>query len=92
MTHSESDVRDYIIDFARQVSRKISGGSDDVAISGATNLVGSGLLDSMAFMNFLVKLEDHFGVEIDLDDNEPSTFTSIDGLSRAVARSSHRDT
>jgi acyl carrier protein len=45
----------------------------------------------MGFMNLLVKVEDRFEVEVDLDDREPSEFTTVDGLARAVAQSADSD-
>lgn len=93
MAPSEAEIRNYIIQAARRSSRQLLGdGEDDqLAVTASTNLVGSGLFDSMGFMNFLVKVEDHFGVEVDLDNQEPSEFTSVEGLTRAVVQSLSRD-
>jgi acyl carrier protein len=90
MTPSEADVKEYVIQCARESARHDDGGlaeeSED-ASDGNTSLVGSGLLDSMGFMNLLVKVEDRFDVEVDLDNSEPSVFTTVDGLTEAVLRS-----
>jgi acyl carrier protein len=72
---------------AREASRELVGDDAEVPITGETNLVASGLLDSMGFMNFLVKVESHFDVEVDLEDTDPSEFATIAGLSRAILRS-----
>jgi acyl carrier protein len=92
MPLSESEIREAIIEIARASSREQLGADADQAeITGSTNLVGSGLFDSMGFMNLLVKVEDRFEVEVDLDDREPSEFTTVDGLARAVAQSADSD-
>jgi acyl carrier protein len=89
LTWSEPEIRDYILDSAY---RAAGGNLDDVgeAVTGSTSLVGSGLVDSMGFMNLLVTVEEHFGVEVDLDNSDPEEFTTVDGLTQAVLRSLQR--
>jgi acyl carrier protein len=51
-----------------------------------TDLVGSGLLDSLALVELLAQLEETFGVSISTDDLEPENFRSIDSIAGFVAR------
>jgi acyl carrier protein len=51
-----------------------------------TDLVGSGLLDSLALVELLAQLEETFGVSISTDDLELDNFRSIDSIAGFVAR------
>jgi acyl carrier protein len=48
------------------------------------DLIASGALDSMGFIELLVYIESITGRKIDLGDLDPSVFTSIQGLVRNV--------
>ena len=49
------------------------------------NLVHSGLLDSMGFVEFALRIEEEFGIEIDFADQDPGQFTTLAGLARCAA-------
>ena len=51
-----------------------------------TDLVGSGLLDSLSLVELLAQLEETFGVSISTDDLELENFRSIDRIAGFVAR------
>jgi acyl carrier protein len=51
-----------------------------------TDLVGTGLLDSLALVELLAQLEETFGVSISTDDLELENFRSIDRIAGFVAR------
>jgi acyl carrier protein len=52
-----------------------------------TDLMATGILDSMGFIELLVHVESLTGSKIDLSDLDPKEFTSIKGLARsAVSR------
>ena len=51
-----------------------------------TDLIGSGLLDSLALVDLLVQLEHEFGVQISLDELEVDNFRSIASIAAFVAR------
>ena len=51
-----------------------------------TDLVGTGLLDSLALVELLAQLEETFGVSISTDDLELENFRSIDSIAGFVAR------
>ncbi len=44
------------------------------------SITGSGLFDSMDFMNLIVEVEEKFGVEVDFSEYEPEVFTTIGGF------------
>jgi acyl carrier protein len=64
--------------FAKKLSLEVS--------SVDTDLVGTGLLDSLALVELLAQLEETFGVSISSDDLEIENFRSIDSIAGFVAR------
>jgi acyl carrier protein len=53
-------------------------------VSDETDLIASGALDSMGFIELLIYVESIIGRNIDLSDFDPSVFTSIQGLARSI--------
>jgi len=52
--------------------------------SADTDLFQDGLLDSLTFVELLVKLEEELGASISLDDLEPDNFRSVDHIASFV--------
>jgi acyl carrier protein len=55
-------------------------------LNGDTDLVQTGVVDSIAFIDLIVALERKTGVEMDLFDTDPSEFVTLDGLASQVLR------
>jgi acyl carrier protein len=51
-----------------------------------TDLVGTGLLDSLALVELLAQLEETFGVSVSIDDLELENFRSIAGIAGFLAQ------
>lgn len=49
------------------------------------NLIEHGVLDSLDFISMLMELETKFGLDLDFEDVDPTTFTSISGLCLLIA-------
>lgn len=75
---SERALVDLVIGWVKE--NKLHGSSHGVEISADTNLLESGLLDSFAFVDLLLFLENRIGEKIDLLDVEPEQFTVVKGL------------
>jgi len=63
-----------------------TNGNGDVELTRYTNLMESGLLDSIGFVELIVFMEGQTGCNIDLTDVDPSEFTTVEGLSRIALR------
>lgn len=48
------------------------------------SLLLQGILDSISFLELIVKLESLFDIEIDFGDLDPSEFTTLNNLSKLV--------
>jgi acyl carrier protein len=64
--------------FAKKLSLEVS--------SVDTDLVGTGLLDSLALVELLAQLEETFGLSISTDDLELENFRSIASIAGFVVR------
>ena len=57
-----------------------------------TDLLDSGVLDSLKFVELLVHLEQEFGTQVQLNEFEWDNFRSIDRIAQFVIRRSVRET
>ncbi len=55
-------------------------GIDLTNIDENTSLIESGIIDSMMFVNILLEIEEKYNVEIDFENIEMSSITTIKGL------------
>ena len=77
---SEGQLVDVVIDWVRDQQR--SGAVPDGDITAETDLVASGLLDSLALIDLIASLENQIGCKIDLTDVDPREFCVVRGLCR----------
>lgn len=52
---------------------------------GDLDLRGSGMIDSLGFVEVIVSLEDELGIEIDLEEIDPEQITVLDPLAAHIA-------
>jgi acyl carrier protein len=79
-TASEQELVDLVVGWVKE--NMLTNSSRDVEISGNTNLLESGLLDSFAFVELLLFIENCCGTKINLVDSNPEEFTVIKRLCR----------
>jgi acyl carrier protein len=77
---SETELSDRIKEWVMKNGQR----QDNVQMNGETDLIASGALDSMGFIDLLMHVETITGRKIDLSDLDPSVFTSIQGLAHSV--------
>lgn len=87
ITISEETLIADVIDWIRE--HRQPGSSDDVEISADTDLVGSGLLDSLAIIDLILFLEQQHGCKVDLIDADPNEFAIVRGLCRIALSQNH---
>jgi acyl carrier protein len=80
----EIELDDLIIKWVRRNAQ--TNGNGQVELTKQTNLMESGLLDSIGFVELIVFMEKHTGCSIDLTDVDPSEFTTVEGLSGIALR------
>ena len=80
---SKSEVREYIMDRLKEKLKLFDISKEELKDS--FDLVKSGLLDSMAFVDLVAELEKKYGVEIDFEEASGSdNFTSLGGLAEII--------
>lgn len=52
-----------------------------------TDVIAGGLLDSLAFVQLLVSLEEEFGLEVNLAEMDLEDFSTVSSIARLVAAS-----
>lgn len=71
-------------DYLRKVAAAIASVEDDPSIAAnigyATDIINEVGLDSLKMTDFILGLEDDFGISIDFDKVEYETFTRVDRL------------
>ncbi len=80
----EIKLADLIIRWVRKNAQ--TNGNGQVELTGHTNLLETGLLDSIGFVELIVFMEGQTGCNIDLTDVDPSEFTTAEGLSQIALR------
>ncbi len=73
------------VDLQPRISQFLLEELDLMVPSSDTDLVETGLLDSLSLVSLLVHLEEEFGLEISLDDLDISNFSSIRNIAHFVA-------
>lgn len=86
MDEREQQVRHFVINYIR---RKWPDGGD-LELEDDTNLVATGLVDSLGFIELLSEAEEQFGVEVDLEKYDPSEFTTLQTFVRSVLEAGGR--
>lgn len=77
----EKDIRQFVSEYL--IKRLESVGLSTGDIRGGFDFIQSGLLDSMAFVDMISAMEEHFGVEIDFEEEvEDNNFTNMKGLTQ----------
>ena len=59
------------------------------AIGDDTDLLATGLLDSLGFVELLAYVEHTTGRQVDLSDADPSEFTTVQGFCQFALRQAH---
>jgi acyl carrier protein len=84
---SEEALIAHVIDWIRE--HRQPGLSDDIEISPDTDLVGSGVLDSLGIVDLVLFVERQHGCKVDLVDADPNEFSVVKGLCRIALSQNH---
>jgi acyl carrier protein len=81
-------IRDFILDKLKPALELLEIRTEE--INDELSLVGSGLIDSLGFVEILIHLEDHFGIEIELDEFDPEDFATLGGFLQCAVKGKNR--
>ena len=77
------EIRNKILEF---IKCEIVDGLMNIRLDYATNLIESGVIDSMGIMKLLVFVEETFNLKVSDSDLVPENFESIDSISHLVEK------
>jgi acyl carrier protein len=83
MTELRRRIREYVADHLRERAARF--GVDLDTIEGSFNLLESGVLDSLGFVELMVAVEQEFDVVMRFDDMDPADFTTVEGFVRCAS-------
>jgi acyl carrier protein len=69
------------------VSHAAERGQSKLDLTDNLDLVGSGIYDSMSFLDAIGEIEGRLGMEVDLADLDPDEYTRLGGLVKAFEMS-----
>ncbi len=81
-TLSETELVGLVLGWIAENSRDPTESNN--GIGKGTDLLSTGILDSLDFVNLLVFIEEEVGCKIDLADIEPEDFSTVEGLCRCA--------
>ena len=78
MNETQHAVRQFVLETVRAINR---GKSNELAaVDDSCNLVESGLVDSLGFLELVAAVETKFGVKFDFSAADPAEFTTLGGF------------
>ena len=80
---TDKEIKTFILRFLEKRAQRL--GIKEKFLLNDFELIKSGLLDSMSFLDLIAALEDRFKVQIDFDDKSPAEFTTLVGLTKLVS-------
>jgi acyl carrier protein len=78
--NKKEEIKEFIIGKIMEKSRQLDIPIDQDSIDDEFSLTGSGVFDSMDFMNLITDTEEKFGVEVDFSNHDPEFFTTLKGF------------
>jgi acyl carrier protein len=83
---AEKELIDLVVGW---VKKNGLNGSSHTEICESTNLLESGLLDSFAFVDLVLFIENYTGKKLDLIDVDPEEFTVVESLCHLALQNGH---
>lgn len=78
MSETRHAVRQFVLETLKAFNR---GKSNELAaVDDSCNLVQSGLVDSLGFLELVAAVETKFGVKFDFSAADPAEFTTLEGF------------
>ncbi len=84
-TLGETELVGLVLGWIAENSRNTTESNN--GIGKGTDLLSTGILDSLDFVNLLVFIEEEVGCKIDLADIKPEDFSTVEGLCRCALSS-----
>jgi acyl carrier protein len=80
----KTEIKEFIIDKIEEKSKLLDISFEQEVIRDEFSLTGTGIFDSMDFMNLIADVEEKFSVEIDFSNHDPESFTTLKGFIECI--------
>lgn len=84
VTKTKIDIQKFITGTLKEVTTNFGNGAADVAPE--ANLLENGFIDSLGFVSLMSAIEQAYDIELDFDEADPKSFTTIQGLVDCTAQ------
>ncbi len=84
MDNLKEKIREFVCNSLKERANRVN--ISICEIEDDCNLLESGLLDSMGFVDLMVSVEGHFDVEFHFEELDPSEFTTLSGFLNCVVK------
>jgi acyl carrier protein len=81
----KAEIKEFIIDKIEEKSKLLDISFEPEAMKDDFSLTGTGIFDSMDFMNLITDIEEKFNVEVDFSNHEPESFTTLTGFIECIS-------
>ncbi|HEV2139106.1 MAG TPA: acyl carrier protein [Nitrososphaerales archaeon] len=89
MSRDSDEVQSTASQISEYISRELVGKPELLPLKTDTNLLASGVLDSLSLLGLVVFLERQFSIAVNPDEVIPANFNTIDAISAYVRRKKH---
>lgn len=90
MDNFKAEIKNYILGHLKDVLK--GGDINQFAVDGDIDLIGSGIISSLGFIELIASIEQKFKIEIDFEKYDPSSYTTISGLASLAVKCSVGET
>jgi acyl carrier protein len=80
----KTEIKEFIIGKIEEKCKLMDIYYDPATILDDFSLTGSGVFDSMDFMNLITDVEERFSVEVDFSNHDPESFTTLNGFIESI--------
>lgn len=85
MSDFEKEIRTYMIEYMKD--RLETGEIEKLSHNADFDLVGSGVISSLEFIELISGIEQKFNMVIDFEEHDPSVYTTFSGLANLASMS-----
>jgi acyl carrier protein len=80
----KTEVKEFIVAKIEEKSKLLDISFEPGSINDDFSLTGTGVFDSMDFMNLIADVEEKFSIEVDFSNHDPESFTTLKGFIECI--------
>jgi acyl carrier protein len=83
--NKNKEIKEFILNKIEEKSKLLGISFDYNELTDDFSLTGTGIFDSMDFMNLITDVEEKFNVEVDFSNHDPESFTTLNGFIECIS-------